>query len=141
VITNFAEICPSINISTTFLSAADFTQQLTGTLEVTTEPLTATLEAGNQLTATLEITEQLAAPDLFIASHIDLEAYQAQDLIQDIAQAVDKTSLTSYLPKAIGGLSAGDSLYGLPQALHLPALYYHPDLVESPAGTFTSLLE
>jgi ABC-type glycerol-3-phosphate transport system substrate-binding protein len=42
VITNFAEICPSIQITTTLLSAADFTQQLTGTLEVTTEPLTAT---------------------------------------------------------------------------------------------------
>ena len=124
VISNFAEQCPTIQITPTFVEAADFSRQLSATLE-----------------ATKEITSQLATPDLFIGSHAQLEGYQEQSLIQDIAQVVDETSLTSYLPKALQAVSAGESLYGLPQALHLPALYYHPDLVESPAGTFASLLE
>ena len=120
VISNFAERCPKIQITPTFVEASDFSQQLA---------------------ATLEVTSQLAAPDLFIASHAELESYQEQGLIQDIAQVVDETSLTSYFPKAIQGVSAGKSLYGLPQALYLPGLYYHPDLVESPANTFATLLE
>ncbi|MGB0384751.1 MAG: extracellular solute-binding protein [Ardenticatenaceae bacterium] len=121
VISNFAERCPNINVTPTFVEAADFNKQLAATLE------------SDKKASTL--------PDLFIASHSEVEAYQTEQLIQEIGQAVDETRRTSYLSQAIEALSVGDKLYGLPQALHLPALYYRSDLVESPPSTFDALLE
>ena len=119
VISDFVQLCPQIEIATVFIPAEEFTRQLTTTLEAESE---------------------LPPPDFFIASHDDLEMYEAAGLVGSISSFVDDTFLIDYLPKAVTAMSLGEELYGLPQAVALQGLYYRPELVAEPATTFEALL-
>ncbi|MEM7535208.1 MAG: extracellular solute-binding protein [Chloroflexota bacterium] len=129
VINNFAERCPSLQIDTYFVSETDFTQELTKTLEIQ-----AITERANDNT--------LPQPDLFLASSKHLAFYQDTGLLQTINEWVGPESLSEHLPEAVDDVTNQGLLYGLPQSIVLPALYYNKTLVESgtPAQTFGELL-
>jgi len=119
VISDFVEICPGIQLNTVVISDTTFTEQLTRTLEADSE---------------------MATPHFFIASHTNLETFQTNNLIRDIHSLVNADNLIDYLPKSINAFSRGEELYGLPQTIAMPALYYQVDLVENPATTIEQLL-
>ncbi|MBV7332021.1 extracellular solute-binding protein [Chloroflexi bacterium TSY] len=119
VITNFIGVCPGIQITPLFVEAAEFTEQLSSTLEAETD---------------------LTLPDLFLASQTQLETYEANLLIQDITDLFGQDQQSDFFPKAVHSLTVGDQIYGIPQALHVPALYYNVDQVDTPASTFENLL-
>ncbi len=122
VITDFAEVCPGIQINPVLIPEETFTEQLTQTLEADSE---------------------IEPPDFFVGPHTNLEAYQDASLIRDISPLVDSDKLIDFLPRGISAFSraGGEELYGLPQTISMPALYYNQDLVEEPAATFAGLLE
>lgn len=122
VISDFIEVCPGIQLTPVAIPELTFTEQLTQTLEADSE---------------------IAPPDFFIGPHANLEDYQAASLIRDITPLIDGDKLIDFLPRAIAAFSrsGGEELYGLPQTISIPALYYNQDLVEEPATTFAGLLE
>jgi maltose-binding protein MalE len=119
VISDFATVCPNIQLETSYISPLEFTEQLTSTLEA---------DSG------------VTAPDFFISSHEALESYRTAELVRNIDGLIDKELTVSHLPGTIVALSANGELYGLPQTVNLSALYYNTDLVQKPAQTFEGLL-
>ncbi len=119
VISGFVEICPNIQILTMQIPTVDLTRQLTSTLQADSD---------------------LLPPDFFIASHDQLDLYREAGLVRNIAPLADNNLLVDFLPKALTAVSTDEEIYGLPQTLRLPALYYRSDLVAEPAITFDGLL-
>lgn len=125
VIANFIELCPEIQVIPLYVEDSEFNEELNETLEAETDN---------------EEEDELSLPDLFLASQKNLETYQTNRLIQDITELVEQKNLVDDLPKAVRSLTIGDRIYGIPQALHVPALYYHPDQVDALPFSFDSLL-
>lgn len=94
-----------------------------------------------------EMTAQLtqakandATPDAVLTSGALIAPLAQSDLIRPIMSLVDETVRAQYLAKAIEAVAHENTLYGIPQAIHVAALYYNADLVSNPAVTLDELL-
>ncbi|MCB0145417.1 MAG: extracellular solute-binding protein, partial [Caldilineaceae bacterium] len=81
-----------------------------------------------------------AAPDAVLTSGELIAPLAQRELIRPIMSLVDDAVLDQYLPKAIQAVAHQETLYGIPQSMHVAALYYNADLVSNPAVTLDDLL-
>ena len=114
LLTEFKQICPNVEVTPRY---------------ITTDKLLA------------ELTTTQTMPDLFLAPHELLGSLQQRKLIQAITSFVDLArSRVRYLPQTVEALQQGQQLYGLPQTIELPTLYYRPEARLTPPKLLTDLV-
>lgn len=119
VISDFVQVCPTVTIALTSVPAMTFT---------------------TALTESLEPDSTVTPPDFFVTPHTRLQELDDLGIIRPVTSLIDENILADYLPESIPAVSHNEDVYGIPQSLHLPALYYQTGLVESPATTYEDLL-
>jgi len=90
-------------------------------------------------TAFQEAAAQNSGPDLLIGPNRLITPLATAGLLRDLGQMVDAALWQQYLPAAQNAMRYNGGLYGLPESLHLMALYYNADLVDDPARVLEDL--
>ncbi len=79
-------------------------------------------------------------PDLFIFAHDRIGDWAASGLIEPVDFWLDEPSRKSFLPPTLEALTYDDSVYGLPMAFKMVALFYNSNLVKTAPTTTDELV-
>lgn len=79
-------------------------------------------------------------PDLFIFAHDRIGDWAASGLIEPVDFWLDDASRKSFLPPTLEALTYDDSVYGLPMAFKMVALFYNSNIIKTPPTTTDELI-
>lgn len=114
IVLAFAEHCPAIQVTTSFVPADELRRSLAQAIQNDT------------------------MPDVLIASHTLIKPLDG--LIKDGMPLIEQANLVQYLPISLAPLQRDGVLAGVPITLDVVALYYNTSLVNTPATTLDELL-
>ena len=79
-------------------------------------------------------------PDIFIFAQDRIGDWAASGMIEPVDFWLDEPTRKSFLPPTLEALTYDDSVYGLPMAFKMVALYYNTNLIKAPPATTDELI-